>query len=81
MRFALPYCVSIFCERKALRRNDQRNDHLHAVAALVAAVAVTTLVFIIARWIGFEIGAGQVIKQHLEGGGEQILPAPAQMTE
>jgi hypothetical protein len=36
-------------ERKALGRHDQRDHHLHAVAALVAAVAVAAPVGIVGR--------------------------------
>ena len=36
-------------QRKALRRHHQRDDHLHAVRALVAAVAIAALVFFIGR--------------------------------
>jgi len=55
------------------------NHHLHAVATLVAAVAEATFVFIIARRIGLEIGARQIIEEHVEGSGEQILPTLPQM--
>ena len=34
-------------QRKALRRHDQRNDHLHTIAALVAAIAKAPLVILI----------------------------------
>ena len=68
-------------QRKALRRHDQRDDHLHAVAALVAAVAVAALVLLIGRRIAFEVGARQIVEQHIELGAEQILPALAQMAE
>jgi len=52
-------------------RHDERDHHLHAVATLVAAVAEATFVFIIARRIGLEIGARQIIEEHVEGSGEQ----------
>jgi hypothetical protein len=68
-------------ERKALRRHDQRNHDLHAVAALVAAVAVAALVRFIVRRSGLEIGAGEVIQQDFETSPEQVLPALAQMRE
>src|SRR5271166_6052332 len=68
-------------ERKSVGRHDQRDDHLHAVGALVAAVAVPALVAIVARRIGFEIRAGQVVEKDVEAGAEQILPTPTQMRE
>ena len=39
----------LVAERKAMRRHDQRDHHLHAVAAFVAAVAVAVLVRFIVR--------------------------------
>ncbi len=39
--------------------HNQSNDHLHTVAALVAAVTELTLTD--KRWITFKIGAGQVV--------------------
>ncbi len=66
-------------ERKAVGRHDERNDHLHAVWALVAAVAVPALVALVARRIGFEIRAGQIVEKDVEAGAEQILPALAQV--
>ncbi len=68
-------------EREAFGRHDQRNHHLGAVAALVAAVTVAPLVVFIVWQRGFKIGAGQIIEQHLEPGSEQILPALVQMIE
>jgi hypothetical protein len=38
-------------QRKALRRHDQRDHHLHAIAALVAAVTVAALVRLVGRRI------------------------------
>jgi len=68
-------------EREAFRRDDQGDDDLHTVVALVAAVAVAALVVLIIRRIGFEIRAGQIIQQHFKARSEQVLPALAQMTE
>ena len=39
------------------------------------------LVAIVARRIGFEVRAGQVVEKDVEAGAEQILPAPTQMRE
>jgi hypothetical protein len=46
--------------RKTLGRHDQRNHHLHAVAALVAAVAM-------AAFVGFNADTGDTCKQTHHG--------------
>src|SRR5260370_819474 len=51
------------------------------VWALVAAVAVASLVVFVVRRRGLKIGAGQIIEQDFKTGAEQILPALAQMIE
>src|SRR5260370_9798249 len=51
------------------------------VWALVAAVAVASLVVFVGRRRGLKIGTGQIIEQDFETGAEQILPALAQMIE
>jgi hypothetical protein len=66
-------------ERKAPRRHDQRDHHLHAIAALVAALAVAALVIFIVGRRRLEIGARQIVEQNFEIGSEQVLPALAQM--
>jgi hypothetical protein len=43
---------------KALRGDDERNDHLHAVRALIAAV--TEAPFAAFGHVAFEVSAGQV---------------------
>jgi len=53
-------------EWKTLRRDDQRNDHLYAVATLVAAITEAPIVGVIGWRITLEIGAGQIVEQHLE---------------
>ena len=68
-------------ERKALRRHHQRDDHLHAVGAMIARVAVAALVRLVRRRIGLEIRARQVIQEHIEARVEQIPPAIHQMIE
>ena len=68
-------------EREAFRRHDQRDDHLHAITALVAAVTVPAFVLLIGRRIGLEIGARQVVQQDIERGSEKVLPTLAEMTE
>src|SRR3970040_1699297 len=51
---ARQYFVS---QRKALRRDDQRNHHLPTIAALVATIAKTPLVVLVVGGIGLEICA------------------------
>ena len=54
------------------RRDNERNHNLHESLAVVA-VAVLALAF--SRRIAFEIGAGEVVKQHVEARIEQGFPA------
>ena len=68
-------------QRQPLGRHHQRNDHLHAVRSVVARVAEATLVLVRKRRLGLEVGAGQVVQQHVEGGVEQIPPPPHKMIE
>ena len=44
-------------------------------------MAVPPLVPLRERRVGLEVGAGQVVEQHIEGGVEEIAPAPDQMVE
>ena len=48
---------------------------------MVARVAVAALVAVRKRRIGLEIGAGQVVQQHVEAGVEQIPPPLDQVIE
>ena len=66
-------------QRKPFRGHDQRDHHLHAVRALVAAVAELALAR--KRRVAFKIGGSQVIEQNIETGLEQRLPAFAQKRE
>jgi hypothetical protein len=66
-------------QREALRRDDQGDDHLHAVRPLVAAVA--ELAQARRRWIALEIGAGQVVEQNIEADGEEAVPTLLQHLE
>jgi hypothetical protein len=69
-------------ERQAVRGDDQCDDELRAIGPLVAAVSVASLAVL--GKIGsvhLEIGAGQVVEQHVERGVEQIAPALGQMRE
>ena len=65
-------------QRKAPRGHDQRDHHLHAVRALVAAVAELALG---ERRVALEIGGGQIVKQDIEARLEQRLPALPQKRE
>ena len=74
--------IDFIGERQSVRRHHQRHHHLRAVGAVIAAVAATALAGGIGRWrIGFEIGAGQVVEQHVELRLEQLAPAIPQMLE
>ena len=59
------------------REYEQRLD-LPAVTALVTAVAVLAQVRLAALHVALEVGAGQVVQQHVELGIEEFAPAPAQ---
>jgi hypothetical protein len=48
---------------------------------MVARVAVPALAALWERRIGLEIGAGQIVQQHVEAGVEQVAPARDQMLE
>jgi hypothetical protein len=64
---------------KALRGHDQGDDNLDAIGALVTTVAV--LAFAVLRRLAFEIGAGQIVEQHIEADIEQHPPALLQRGE
>ena len=68
-------------QRQTFGRDDQRHDHLHAVAALVATVTEAAGIGFICGHVAFKIGAGQIVKQHVELRAEEIAPAPTQMGE
>jgi hypothetical protein len=69
-------------ERQPLRRDHQRDDELRTIRPLVAAVAVTALR---ALWqigcVDLEIGARQIVEQHVERNVEHVAPAFGQMRE
>src|SRR6266850_1056933 len=68
-------------QRKALRRDNQRNDHLHAIRTLVPTVAKLALVPFSKRRITLAICAGQIVEQDVEFRVEEIFPAPDQMVK
>ncbi len=59
-------------QRQSLGRHHQCDHHLPAIAPPVAAVAVPGLGDLLAA--SLEVGAGQVIQQHVDAGVEQRLP-------
>ena len=67
-------------DRKAFRRYDQRNDHLHTVGPPVPTVAELAQPFCL-RYVTLKIGAGQVVEQDIVGGIEQIVPLLLQEAE
>jgi hypothetical protein len=64
-------------DREALGRDDQGDHDLHAIFALVTAVAEAALVLFVLRRRRLEIGAGEVVEQHIELCPEQVLPTLA----
>jgi hypothetical protein len=68
-------------EREAFRRDDERDGHLHAVAALVPAVAELAFVPLGERRVAFKIRRGEIIQKHVELRVEQIAPSPREMIE
>ncbi len=68
-------------QRKAVRRHDQSDDHLHTVRPLVQAVAKLAFVLSVRGGIALEVGARQIVQQHLEGGVEQVSPSLRQVRE
>ena len=62
-------------EREALGRDDEGDDDLHAVAALVPAVAEAARVGGVGGRITFKIRAGQIVEEHLELRVEEIAPS------
>lgn len=65
-------------ERKAFRRDNERDDHLHALATLIATV-IEAAQAVWLQWIAFEVGAGEILEQDVELHVEKIAPALLQM--
>ena len=67
--------------RGVIRRHHQGDHHLPAIRPTISAVAVLGLGNLLAQPL--EVGAGQIVQQHIELGVEQRLPAlrqvPAQL--
>ena len=68
-------------QRQSLGSNHQGDDHLHAIAAAVPAVAEAPGVLRILRHVALKVGAGQIIEQHFVAHAEQIGPTLAQVTK
>src|SRR5208282_117391 len=68
-------------QRKTFRRDNQSDDHLHAITSLVPTVPELALVCFSDRRITFEIGTGQIIEENLELGVEEIFPALSQVSK
>ena len=68
-------------QRVTFGRDDQRNDHLHTIGALVAAVAEAALVPFGKGRIALEIRRSQIVEQHVELRAEEVLPTRLQMFE
>jgi hypothetical protein len=68
-------------ERQAFGRDDEGDDDLDAVPALVAAVAEAAGIVRVVRHGALEVGAREVVEQHFVARAEEIAPALAQMGE
>ena len=68
-------------QRKTLRRDDQRNDHLHAIKTFVPAVAKLALVRFPKRRVALKVSGRQIVEQHVVGDPKKSLPAFFQETE
>ena len=66
-------------QRKAFRRDDQRDDHLRTIGPVIARVAVAARIVGIVGGAGLEIGAGQIVEQHFVLRAEEIAPSLAQV--
>ena len=62
-------------QRQPLGRDDQRHDDLHAVATFVATITEAAGIAFIIRHVALEVGAGQVVEQHVELRAKEIAPA------
>ena len=66
-------------QRETIRGHHQRHHNLQAIRPAIAAVAALGLGVLFHG--AFEIGAGQVVEQHLEVGLKQVGPLPSQPYE
>src|SRR5258705_3260798 len=63
---------------QALRSDDQCNDDLYAVGAFITAVTESALVALRKGRITFNIGARQIVKQHVKFYSKQCRPSLVQ---
>ena len=68
-------------QRQAFGGHHQSDDDLHTIRPVIARVPKAPLVAFRKWWIGLEIGARQVVEQHVVADIEQIAPPPHQMIE
>lgn len=71
----------LVARREALGGGGQRDDDRAARAALVAAVAELAQVLRPTVLVGLEVGAGQVVRQHVELRAEEPTPAAQEELE
>ena len=68
-------------QRQAFGRHHQGNDDLHTIRSMIARVPEAALVAFRERRIRLEVGARQIIEQHIVADVEQIAPPSHQMIE
>ncbi len=68
-------------QRQTLGRHHQGNDDLHTIRPVIARVPEAALVAFRKRRIRFEVGARQIIKQHVVADVEQVAPPSHQVIE
>jgi hypothetical protein len=68
-------------ERETLGRDDQCDDHLHAVAAFVATVTKAAQAAGLLGRITFKVSAGKILEQHLVIRVKEIAPARGEMVK
>ena len=68
-------------QRQTFGRHHQGNDDLHTIRPVIARVPEAALVAFRKRRIRLEIGAGQIVEQHVVADVEQVAPAPHQVIE
>jgi hypothetical protein len=68
-------------QRQTSARHHQRYDDLHTIRPVIAWISEAALVAFGKRRIGFEIGACQIVEQHVGADVEQITPPRRQMID
>src|SRR5205807_8921016 len=68
-------------QRQAFGRHHQGNDDLHTIRPVIARIPVPALVAFRKRRIRLEVGARQVVEQHVVADVEQVAPPPHQVIE